>query len=349
MTFSTDHGTNSTSIITDTTPGSGGGKRLEANMYESFFQLREKPFDLVPNPAYLYLSRTHRQALTSVQYGLKEQKGFVLMTGEVGSGKTTLVRELMRTLGPEVTFARIFNTRVSSRELIAMINQDFGLEAVGTNKVLMLRELYEFLIKEYEQGRKAVLIIDEAQNLSRGQLEEVRMLSNLETDDAKLLQILLVGQPELKRILALTELRQLRQRISIACHIQNLDRQETEQYILHRLTVAGNRSALDFAIAALDRIHKITAGIPRQINRLCDFLLLTAYAEERRDIPEEMVQEIADNIGMEPQGVAVQQHASTRGYHQSVDGSKGGDGRRALLRALGVTIPEETEASKEAE
>ena len=308
-------------------------------MYEAFFHLREKPFDIVPNPAYLYLSRTHRQALTSVRYGLLEQKGFVLMTGEVGAGKTTLVRELMRTMGPEVTFARIFNTRVSSRELIEMINHDFGLETAVQGKVAMLRDLNTFLISEYQEGRKAVLIIDEAQNLSRDQLEEVRMLSNLETDDAKLLQILLVGQPELKRVLSLAELRQLRQRISIACHLQSLDRQETELYILHRLSVAGNRAALSFASGALDRLHKVTDGIPRQINRLCDFLLLTAYAEERSDISEEMVKEIAENIGIESSEEAEQ---ATAGANRRPPGgdAKGSEGKRALLRALGVQMPE---------
>jgi type II secretory pathway predicted ATPase ExeA len=146
-------------------------------MYESYFKLREKPFDIVPNPAYLYLSKTHKQAMTYFNFGLQERFGFVLMTGEVGSGKTTLIRELIRTMGPEINLARVFNTRVSSQELIAMINEDFGLDTAGKGKVLMLKDLYEHLIKEYEQGRRSVVIIDEAQNLSLDLLEEVRMLS----------------------------------------------------------------------------------------------------------------------------------------------------------------------------
>jgi general secretion pathway protein A len=306
-------------------------------MYESFFHLKEKPFDIAPNPAYLYLSRTHRQAMTAVRYGLQEQKGFVLMTGEVGSGKTTLVRELMRTLGPQVTFARIFNTRVSSRELLAMINQDFGL-AGGNSKVQMLHDLNDFLIREYEGGRKTILIIDEAQNLTPDRLEEVRMLSNLETDDAKLLQILLVGQPELKRVLSLAELRQFRQRISIACHLQPLDRQDTELYILHRLGVAGNRSALAFSADAFDVIHELTVGIPRQINRLCDFLLLTSYAEERREVAADMVRQIAEEIGLV--APEAEERTAVPAREQAAPGAKGGsDGRRALLRALGIPLP----------
>lgn len=305
-------------------------------MYETYFNLREKPFDIVPNPAYLYLSKTHRQAMTYFNYGLHERLGFVLMTGEVGSGKTTLIRELIRTMSPEVTFARVFNTRVSSQELIAMINEDFGLDTAGKGKVLMLKDLYAYLIKEYEQGRRSVLIIDEAQNLSLDLLEEVRMLSNLETDNATLLQIMLVGQPELRRVISLAEMRQFRQRISIVCHLLPLARPETEEYILHRLAVAGNRDAISFPDGAIDAIHEISGGIPRKINTLCNFLLLTAFTEERRDISAEMVREVAGGLGL------VNDAESNRNDEcpATIQRTLGHDDRinkSALIRALGIT------------
>jgi len=307
-------------------------------MYLSYFRLREKPFDIVPNPAYLYLSKTHKKAMTYMRYGLQERLGFVLMTGEVGSGKTMLVRELIRTLSPEITFARVFNTRVSSEELIAMINEDFGLDTAGRNKVLMLKDLYAHLIQEYTEGRRPLLIIDEAQNLSLDLLEEVRMLSNLETNDAKLLQILLVGQTELDRVLSLDEMRQFRQRISIACRIENLTRAEVEEYILHRLAVAGNRDALTFGGEAFNAVHEVTSGVPRQINTLCNFLLLTAFTEGTREVSAEMVRDIAAGLSLtkyaDPNGSKGKQQGTVR----MAPGNGSLDGKRALLRALGVML-----------
>jgi general secretion pathway protein A len=308
-------------------------------MYEAYFNLREKPFDIVPNPAYLYLSKTHKQAMTYFNYGLQERLGFVLMTGEVGSGKTTLIRELIRTISPEITFARVFNTRVSSQELIEMINEDFGLDTAGKGKVLMLKDLYAHLIREYEQGRRPVLIIDEAQNLSLDLLEEIRMLSNLETENATLLQIMLVGQPELGRVISLNEMRQFRQRISIVCHILPLTRQEAEEYILHRLAVAGNREALSFLDGAFDAIHEISGGIPRQINTLCNYLLLTAFTEERRDVTAEMVREVAAGLGLAMNAEAVVT-ADRPATMPCASGNNENLKQCALLRALGAVFPE---------
>lgn len=316
-------------------------------MYESYFKLREKPFDIVPNPAYLYLSKTHKQAMTYFNYGLQERLGFVLMTGEVGSGKTTLIRELIRTMSPEITFARVFNTRVSSQELIEMINEDFGLDTAGKGKVLMLKDLYAYLIKEYEQGRRSVLIIDEAQNLSLDLLEEIRMLSNLETDNATLLQIMLVGQPELGRVISLAEMRQFRQRISIMCHILPLTRPETEEYILHRLAVAGNRDALSFRGGAFDAIHEISEGIPRQINTLCSYLLLTAFTEERRDVSVELVRDVAGGLGLAKNAETID-HAERPSTVQSASGSGDIVKKHALLHALGVMIQEDGNAASAA-
>jgi hypothetical protein len=241
-------------------------------------------------------------------------------------------------MGPEINLARVFNTRVSSQELIAMINEDFGLDTAGKGKVLMLKDLYEHLIKEYEQGRRSVVIIDEAQNLSLDLLEEVRMLSNLETNEATLLQIMLVGQPQLGRILSLAEMRQFRQRISIVCHILPLTRQETEDYILHRLAVAGNRDALSFHDGAFDAIHEISDGIPRKINMLCNFLLLTAFTEERRDVPVEMVRDVAGGLGLQKNA----ELDSNAAYPSAMRQTPGNDDRinkGALLRALGLESP----------
>jgi putative secretion ATPase (PEP-CTERM system associated) len=314
-------------------------------MYESYYHFKEKPFEVVPNPAYLYLSRTHKQAMTYMRYGMQERLGFVLMTGGIGSGKTTLIRELIRTMNPEITLARVFNTKVTSEELIAMINEDFGLETMGKGKVQLMKDLYAHLIREYTEGRRSVLIIDEAQNLSLDLLEEVRMLSNLETDDAKLLQILLVGQPELDSVLSLDKMRQFRQRISIACRIENLTRKEVEEYILHRLTVAGNREALAFPEEAFDAIYEVTGGIPRQINTLCSFLLLTAFTEERRDTSAEMVREVAAGLGF-MRYVRADDHDHHR---HGADQAAGDIGRlsreRALLRALGAMFHDEDDTS----
>jgi len=313
-------------------------------MYESYFHLREKPFDILPNPTYLYLSKTHKQALTYFQYGLKERLGFVLMTGEVGSGKTTLVRELIRTMNTEMALARVFNTRVSAEELIAMINEDFGIDTAGKGKVLMLKDLYAHLIKEYEQGRHPVLIIDEAQNLSPDVLEEVRMLSNLETDKAKLLQIIIVGQPELGQVLARPEMRQLRQRISLVCNIKPLTRQETEEYILHRLTIAGNRNAVSFQTDAFDAIFNATGGIPRQINTLCNFLLLSAFTEERRDVTKELVKDVAAELGLAENERSMEY--DDQGLNRRQASEKNGPIKKiALLRALGVISQDSKETT----
>jgi putative secretion ATPase (PEP-CTERM system associated) len=314
-------------------------------MYESFFHLREKPFDIVPDPAYLFRSRTHKQSMNYVRYGLQERLGYVLMTGEVGSGKTLVVRELVRTMGREFTFSRIFNTRLNSQELLAMANEDFGLDTAGKGKVQLLKDLYSFLIEENEAGRKPVLIIDEAQNLSLDLLEEVRMLSNFETSYTKLLQIVLVGQPELGRVLSLPEMRQFRQRIGISCRILPLTRQETEEYIRHRLSVAGNSDAVSFTEESLESIHKYTGGIPRQINTLCNFLLLTAFTEERQDINGKMVRDVAQGIGISTPERA---ESSCGPPDRLVAGESGRGcttGRRVLLKALGADLQDDSVAS----
>ncbi len=290
-------------------------------MYEHFFHLNKKPFELTPNPDFLYLSKSHKKAVTYLDYSLREKANFLFLTGEVGSGKTTLIRDLVKKLDGKVTLSMVFNTKVNAEQLLSMINEDFGLDSPGRDKVLLLKELNKFLIDEYQKGHHAVLIIDEAQNLSPDLLEEVRLLSNLEMDDAKLLQIILVGQPELERVLSLPELRQLRQRISIMCHLCPLTRTETEEYIFHRLEVAGNRNAATFSIEALDSLYIASKGIPRVVNIICNFLMLTAFTEGTREVNDVMVRDIAKDLKLDAQQRREDDVAA---------------GRRALLRALGA-------------
>jgi putative secretion ATPase (PEP-CTERM system associated) len=268
-------------------------------MYESFFNLRVKPFDLLPDHRFIYLSKSHKKAITYLDYGIRERSGFILLTGEVGSGKTTLIRNLLDKHYERVVLSKVFNTRVTSEQLLAMVNDDFGLAVQGKDKITLIRDLNTFLIEQYAAGNQPILIIDEAQNLSTDLLEEVRMLSNLEASNSKLLQIVLVGQPELRTILATPGLRQLRQRISINCHLQALSRAEVEQYIFHRLEVAGNSKAVDFEAESFDAIFRYSRGIPRLINIICDFLMLSAYAEETSMINVEMIQDVIGDLDFE--------------------------------------------------
>ena len=238
----------------------------------------------MPNPDFLFLSKSHKRALSYLDYGIRERVGFILLTGEVGSGKTTIIRDIINKHYNNVVVSKIFNTKVDSEQLIAMINDDFGLPVKNKDKITLLRELNDFLIEQYTNGTKPVLVIDEAQNLAPELLEEIRMLSNLETDNAKLLQIILVGQPELRTTLASPAMVQLRQRISINCHLRPLTRSETEEYILHRLEKAGNRDAATFPPDSLDIIFTYSKGIPRLINIICDFLLLSAFADQAKNV-----------------------------------------------------------------
>src|SRR5208337_771320 len=265
-------------------------------MYTEYLNLKCKPFELLPDPEFLLLSRSHKRALVHLNYGIMENAGFILVTGEVGAGKTTIIRSMMRGLKEDIKLARINNTRVTSEQLISMINEEFGLEIKGKDKTTMLSELTNFLISQFSGGSKTVIIIDEAQNLSPDLFEEIRLLSNLETDKAKLLQIILVGQPEIVKTIANPELRQLRQRISISCHIQPLSKEETVQYIFHRLEVAGNRDAVHFEEGSIDVIHMFSRGIPRLKNIACDFLLLSSFVEQTKEISMDLVNEVIGEL-----------------------------------------------------
>jgi general secretion pathway protein A len=253
----------------------------------------------VPDPEFMYLSRSHKKALTYLDYGIRERAGFILLTGDVGSGKTTLIRNLLNKNYEHVTLAKVFNTRVTSEQLLAMINDDFGLNVAGKDKVSLIRDLNDFLLEQYAAGKHPILIIDEAQNLAADLLEEIRMLSNLESSHSKLLQIVLVGQPELRETLAVPELLQLRQRISINCHLKALSREEMAEYIVHRMTVAGNGEAVSFTPDTLNLVFQYSRGIPRLVNIICDFLMLSAFAEEEVTISQEMAHDVLGDLNFE--------------------------------------------------
>ena len=269
-------------------------------MYKSFFKLKSNPFQITPDPEFLFISKVHKKALTYLNYGItSDSGGFIIVTGEVGTGKTTLIRSLMKGLKKDIIFSHINNTRLTSGELISMINKDFGLDIKNKDKAQLLSDLTEFLIEQYGKGRKAILIIDEAQNLAPDLLEEIRLISNLETDKAKLLQIILVGQPELRKVIAQPNLRALRQRTNISCHIYPLLRNETEEYLFHRLEIAGNREAVSFQDGTIDLIHNFARGIPRLINIVCDFLLLSAFVDNTREISLDMAKEVINDLEKE--------------------------------------------------
>jgi putative secretion ATPase (PEP-CTERM system associated) len=252
-------------------------------MYERFYQLRERPFALTPDPDYLYPSRVHREALSYLHYGIEGQAGFVVITGEIGSGKTTLLQTLLRELDRETTVARLVNTMLDPTELLESILIDFGLEP-DPRKPGMLRQLGEFLVSERSAGRLVLLVVDEAQNLSLPALEEVRMLSNLETEKSKLIHIVLVGQPDLRATLDQPDLEQLRQRITVSYHLGPLDADETAAYINHRLRRAAIGAPMEFPSQVSAVVHQRSGGVPRLINVICDAILLFGYGADQQTI-----------------------------------------------------------------
>ena len=265
-------------------------------MYERFYELRERPFALSPDPDYLYPSRVHREALDYLRYGLESHAGFVVITGEIGSGKTTLLQTLLRGVDPQTTVGRIVNTMLEPRELLETILIDFGLDPSGKSKPLLLRDLAQYLVDQRLAGRMVLLVIDEAQNLTLAALEELRMLSNLETEKSKLLQVVLIGQPDLRDKLAAPELEQLRQRITVSYHLTPLDADETERYINHRLRRAALGTPVEFPREATDAVHARSRGIPRIVNVICDAALVFGYAEERRTIDPALVTEVLSEL-----------------------------------------------------
>ncbi len=249
-------------------------------MYLEFYGLAEPPFSITPNPRYLFYSARHREAFNHMVYGIRERKGFVQLTGEVGAGKTTLCRALLEELGNNCSTALILNPVLNNDELVQAVAMEYGLEVKGLSRLEILAGINQFLLAESERGRDVVLIIDEAQDLSNESLEQVRLLSNLETNDRKLLQILLLGQPELRDRLEDYSLRQLRQRITIRYHLPALTRKDISLYVQHRLTVSGGRGAPVFTGPALWRVYAYSKGIPRLVNALCDKCLLAGFVKQ---------------------------------------------------------------------
>ncbi len=242
----------------------------------------EPPFSITPNPRFLFYSAKHREAFNHLVYGIRERKGFVQLTGEVGAGKTTICRAMLDQLGPAYSTALILNPVMSAEQLIKAIAMEFGLNVTGFDRLETTSAINLFLLGEVEKNREAVLVIDEAQNLTNDLLEQVRLLSNLETDERKLLQIVLMGQPELRDRLNHPGLRQLRQRITVRYHLRPLKFHEVNDYIQHRLTVAGSRNGPHFTGPAVWRVYHYSAGIPRLVNALCDKCLLAGFVHQRR-------------------------------------------------------------------
>jgi general secretion pathway protein A len=258
-------------------------------VYLEFYRLKQAPFDLTPNPRFLFHSGKHREALNHLLYGIRERKGFVQLTGEVGAGKTTLCRAMLEQLDGHFSTAVILNPVLNAGELMKAIATEFGLEVSGRDRLDTVAAISNFLLKQVGQGRETVLIIDEAQNLTEELLEQVRLLSNIETDDRKLLQIVLLGQPELRDRLNSPRLRQLRQRIMVRYHLRPLTRFEVTQYVQHRLELAGAKGTPYFTRPALWRVCNYSGGIPRLVNAVCDKALLAGYVEHSDRITYRMV------------------------------------------------------------
>jgi type II secretory pathway predicted ATPase ExeA len=262
-------------------------------MYKSYFGLRENPFNVNPDPRYLYLTKQIEEALTGLMYGIQTRKGFITLTGEVGTGKTTLVNRLLDWLRQRRTrTAFLFNSRMNTSHLFDFILAEFEIACESRTKSQQLMKLNQWLLERYRAGETAVLIVDEAQNLSYPVLEEIRMLTNLETSTEKLLQIVLSGQPELEEKLKLPQLRQLKQRITLRCKTAPLTKEQTHAYIAERLRIAGSGEQI-FSPEAMDTVHMYSLGIPRVVNLLCEHALINTYVEQERLVSPKIVEDIA--------------------------------------------------------
>ncbi len=265
-------------------------------MYCSFYGITEKPFSITPDPKFLYLGKTHKEAFAHLLYGIRERGGFIVVTGEIGAGKTTLCRALLSHLDEDTLVAFIFNPTLSALELLKSINEDFGIASQGTTQKELIDELNRFLLEKRLEGKNTVLIIDEAQNLDEEVLEQIRLLSNLETETEKLLQIILIGQPEFRHILEQPRLLQLNQRVTVRYHLQALSQKETAEYIHHRLSVIGGEDKVFFSPEALRKIWRSTKGVPRLINVLCDRVLLAGYGRKQKNIDGAMVDQARKEV-----------------------------------------------------
>jgi general secretion pathway protein A len=291
-------------------------------MYQRFFGLRESPFNVNPDPRYLYMTSQIQEALAGLTYGIQNRKGFILLTGEVGTGKTTLLNRLLDWLrGQRVATAYIFNSRLEVNHLFDFMMADFDIPCESREKSHILLRLNQWLLERYRSGETAVLIIDEAQNLSDEVLEEIRLLTNLETATEKLLQIVLTGQPELEEKLRRPQLRQVRQRITIACRTSALSKEETFGYVAERLRVAGMNGEPIFSKEAIDTVHFYSRGIPRVVNLLCEHAMINAYVDNMRPVPARLVEDVAREFGLDekPPTASVELSSGEQALHtQSV-------------------------------
>jgi general secretion pathway protein A len=265
-------------------------------MYEAFYGFKEKPFDLHPDPDYLYMSRVHENTYTHLEYAIVENKGFVVVTGEIGSGKTTLTNYLLNKIGEEIQVGLVNNTNILPAEFLNMVCKEFELDPKTNDKAELIDILSGYLIDQFAVGERVVLIIDEAQNLTNDTMEEIRMLSNIETEKHHLIQIILVGQPELKFKLQQSNLKQFAQRVTVHCHLKGLEKDEVSEYIGHRLEVGGSQRLDIFKRETIERIAEYSRGIPRLINVLCDSALVYGFADELETIDTNILENVYEEL-----------------------------------------------------
>ena len=293
-------------------------------MYESFYGLASKPFQLNPDPSFYFGSKQHRRAKAYLEYGLLRSEGFIVITGEIGAGKTTIVRGLLESMDPNfVTAANLVSTQLDAEDTLRMVGAAFGVRVKDVSKADLLMALEAFLVTQVSEGKRSLLIVDEAQNLTARAVEELRMLSNFQFGKQALLQTFLVGQPEFREILQHPNMQQLRQRVTATCHIGPLDAEETKGYIEHRLKCAGGTGRPVFGPGAFEAIHKATAGIPRRINSLCDRLLLLGFLGNKDTLAVEDVDEVVNEMRDEAGG---SQARPVRTFSDSTSASLGPDG-----------------------
>lgn len=282
-------------------------------MYNSFYKFTGKPFQLSPDPRFFFASNGHRRAMSYLRYGLSQSEGFIVVTGGVGTGKTTLVRNLFAELDPDrVVAAQMVTTQLEADDMLSLVVAAFGIEHQGVSKAVLIKRLENFLASCARQGKRVLLVVDEAQNLPPRTLEELRMLSNFQISETPLIQSFLLGQEEFRLTLQGPDLEQLRQRIIASCHLLPLESEETKAYITHRLSVVGWQGDPEFCDDVFELIHSLTRGVPRNINVFCDRLLLFGYLEEVHRVDEQTVREVAAELEQEVRGVDPRGDSSAR-------------------------------------